>query len=96
MNFKRLLLLMCSLPSIACAMGNPCEEGLKGDEKLLCNAKRSISVGECDKASSMAFKMTCIAAVRDRQRDHLYGVKPMNASNTHIVSSSPVKYFWMK
>ena len=96
MNFKTVLLLICSLPSLACAMGNPCDEGLKGDEKHLCNAKRTISVSECEKVSSMEYKMTCVSAVRTRQRDELYGVKPMTASNTRIISSSPVKYFWMK
>ena len=76
-------------------MGNPCEEGLQGDEKLLCNAKRTISVGECDKGSNMEFRMFCVSAVRNRQRDHIYGVKPMNANNTKIITSSPAKYFWM-
>lgn len=95
MNFKTLLLLICSLPSLACAMGNPCDEGLTGDEKLLCNAKRTISVSLCEKGSSMEFKMNCVSAVRNRQRDELYGVKPMTAANTRIITSSPNKYFWM-
>ena len=95
MNAKVLSLLFLALPSVACAMGNPCEEGLKGDEKLLCNAKRSISVNECDRGSNMEFKMFCVAAVRARQRDNLYGVKPMSAANTRIITSSPMKYFWM-
>jgi hypothetical protein len=95
MNFKTLSLLLLALPSFACAMGNPCEEGLKGDEKLLCNAKRSISVNECDRGSNAEFKMFCVAQVRERQRDHTYGVKPMSAANTRIITSSPAKYFWM-
>ncbi len=95
MNFKTLLLLICSLPSLACAMGNPCDEGLTGDEKLLCNAKRTISVSLCEKGSSMEFRMNCVSAVRNRQRDELYGVKPMTAANTRIITSSPNKYFWM-
>jgi hypothetical protein len=95
MNFKVFLLFLCAMPTWACAMGNPCEEGLQGDDKLLCNAKRSISVSECDKGSSMEFRMFCVSAVRNRQRDHLYGVKPMNASNTRIITASPAKYFWM-
>ena len=95
MNSKVFSLLLLALPGFACAMGNPCEEGLQGDEKLLCNAKRSISVNECDKGSSMEFRMFCVSAVRIRQRDHLYGVKPMTAANTKIITSSPMKYFWM-
>jgi lauroyl/myristoyl acyltransferase len=52
-------------------------------------------VGECDKGSNMEFRMFCVSAVRNRQRDHIYGVKPMNANNTKIITSSPAKYFWM-
>jgi hypothetical protein len=43
----------------------------------------------------MEFKMNCVSAVRNRQRDELYGVKPMTAANTRIITSSPNKYFWM-
>jgi len=95
MNFRTLLLMICFLPSLACAMGNPCDEGLTGDGKLLCNAKRTISVSQCEKGSSMEFRMNCVSAVRNRQRDELYGVKPMTAANTRIITSSPIKYFWM-
>lgn len=77
------------------AMGNPCDEGLQGNEKLLCNAKRSVSVSECDKGSNMEFRMHCVSSVRSRQRDLIYGIKPMTAANTRIVTSGEVKYFWM-
>lgn len=71
-------------PVLAWAVGDECVNEHNENLKQLCLAKEHASAGYCDKITSMGTKMECILAVRNKQREVTWAIKPIDM--TKVVS----------
>jgi hypothetical protein len=97
MSFKTFLFVALFLPLLCkAAGGDECINSKAGDERELCIAKTRVNAGNCENIISMGIRSDCLSMVKHKQRQLIWGIKPLSAETVHIKSESNKAYNWMR
>jgi hypothetical protein len=88
---KYILSILLSIPLSALAVGDECINEHTPDLKNLCMAKQYANATQCDAIKSIEFRTQCISVVKNKQRDSMWAIKPINLSTADIRTET--KYF---
>ena len=96
--YLKLLLFVALLLPLLCkaAGGDECINSKVGDEREFCIAKTRINAGNCENIISMGIRSECLSMVKHKQRQLVWGIKPLSSETVHIRSESNKAYNWMR
>jgi hypothetical protein len=78
---KTLIILL--LPILAYAKGDDCINEHTPDLRKFCMANQYANATECDKIRNLDLKTQCISVVRNKQRDVMWTIKPMDIAKAN-------------
>ena len=88
----RLLLLLTLFPILSLAKGDECINEHTPDLRRFCMAKQYANGTECDKIRNLDIKGQCVSIVRNKQREVMWAIKPMDVAS--IDTRGDKKYIW--
>jgi hypothetical protein len=97
MNKNFITALLCIAP-VWCyaAGGDVCINEHSKDAKEYCYATTRVNSGNCEHIQAIGTRMSCLSAVKHKQRELVWAVKPLGPDNVNIRLESSKSYIWMR
>jgi len=86
------LFLLLFFPILAFAKGDECINEHKPDQRAFCLASEYANATACEPIQNLDLRSSCIAVVRNKQRDSRWAVKPMEVAA--LDTRGDRRYIW--